>query len=1012
MLSWGEKFGTTVLEVVKARTTKYRRRWRDKGRWRYEYGRGDRHDSAGISSKKMLGDTERHYSVGSAFSAGPGMGHYHITAVSGDSITVYLDEDKEGKRGAPVSMTKQEFREKLVSAHISEFKKAAKDGLDRRKQMLSDTVEFGTPKQQERARQELARWVEENKEYLPSQSQTPVQAQPAAQTQREDRSDLSAKEAAGKIKEFKSKISELKKKVRDGQASIQDLADAVSEAQEYARSAAGSSKLNAKQKSSFERAASDDYGLGKAREAARRKAEKAKREQEDREARAKAEEKRDKARERKEKEARRQREAREQKSTGGDAEHDEYLLRSLDDRATSLLNEISMRKGADASDLRAELKKTRDAYKEVLARVQERKRREEDAKDYKEKQRRQRAYDAEDQERERRQARDEEYRRERERARQQKEEPKEEPAPPPFQPSQEDMASGDNGAIYRWLGVKPGASSEEVKDAYREKAKQAHPDRGGDPEDFKRISAAYEVLSNPQKRDEYDSHGNFRRVSKYTIQKALLGIFTEVFKARATKYLRRYKSHNKKTGKTSWRYVYPTKRGGKSRDRHAGHETTSDKVLGVSSDKHYHVGASFAAGKGNGHYVITETDGNNLTLHLDEDAQGKRGPDLVMSRSDFRALLRNEHYDEFERGAKAGLKARQDLYDDVTTSGIATPKQIERAAAELHRWTALHKPYLKTEYEKSLHTERGRLLKVAKDLGYDKDGVKEILGISSLSDQAGEATPQMLSDLRGKMERGEIARKMPMEKPSAPESPQTRVASSDRLSNSGFQRSGGKNSRRSHWWLLGPDGNFVDIPKKRGDERFDVEIDLPPGEYVLGTGIGGDAIRDRFIVQPKPAQPKQKPPSSQQDFVVRRALTSVDFVRGAIFPLVREIVKARDIDLTPTAEMAAAAKRGLELREKAPQSKKGGLSTQEAGKQGIGSGVARASSIIARKRLSPATVRRMKAFFDRHSAYKHKHSSDPDGPAHQSWLLWGGDAGYAWAKRKVGELDRDEVSTL
>lgn len=51
---------------------------------------------------------------------------------------------------------------------------------------------------------------------------------------------------------------------------------------------------------------------------------------------------------------------------------------------------------------------------------------------------------------------------------------------------------------YAVLGVDRGASPEEVKKAYRKLAVRHHPDKGGDAEKFKEISAAYEAITNPQ----------------------------------------------------------------------------------------------------------------------------------------------------------------------------------------------------------------------------------------------------------------------------------------------------------------------------------------------------------------------------------------------------------------------------------------------------------------------------------------------------------------------------------
>lgn len=58
--------------------------------------------------------------------------------------------------------------------------------------------------------------------------------------------------------------------------------------------------------------------------------------------------------------------------------------------------------------------------------------------------------------------------------------------------------------FYDILGVKRDASEDEIKKAFRKLAQKHHPDAGGDEEKFKEISEAYETLSDPEKRKEYD----------------------------------------------------------------------------------------------------------------------------------------------------------------------------------------------------------------------------------------------------------------------------------------------------------------------------------------------------------------------------------------------------------------------------------------------------------------------------------------------------------------------------
>ena len=65
---------------------------------------------------------------------------------------------------------------------------------------------------------------------------------------------------------------------------------------------------------------------------------------------------------------------------------------------------------------------------------------------------------------------------------------------------------------YKILGLAKSASPDEIKRAYRKLAQEFHPDKGGDPEKFKEINEAYQVLSNPDKRSQYDKFGvNFEQ---------------------------------------------------------------------------------------------------------------------------------------------------------------------------------------------------------------------------------------------------------------------------------------------------------------------------------------------------------------------------------------------------------------------------------------------------------------------------------------------------------------------
>ncbi|MGG1397624.1 J domain-containing protein [Bacillus salipaludis] len=64
---------------------------------------------------------------------------------------------------------------------------------------------------------------------------------------------------------------------------------------------------------------------------------------------------------------------------------------------------------------------------------------------------------------------------------------------------------GSNGNYYRILDVPYDATFNEIKEAYRKKVKEVHPDtEKGNEEQFKRVKEAYETLKNVGKRKRYD----------------------------------------------------------------------------------------------------------------------------------------------------------------------------------------------------------------------------------------------------------------------------------------------------------------------------------------------------------------------------------------------------------------------------------------------------------------------------------------------------------------------------
>lgn len=91
----------------------------------------------------------------------------------------------------------------------------------------------------------------------------------------------------------------------------------------------------------------------------------------------------------------------------------------------------------------------------------------------------------------------------------------------------------------------------------------------------------------------------------------------------------------------------------------------------------------------------------------------------------------------------------------------------------------------------------------------------------------------------------------------------------------------------------------------------------------------------------------------------------------------------------PPAEVAAEARQALALRAKQPESNKCCTPV----------GIARAKQLANRQPVSETTLRRMKAYFDRHAVDAKGKGWRVDSKGWQAWLAWGGDSGRAWCQK-------------
>ena len=119
--------------------------------------------------------------------------------------------------------------------------------------------------------------------------------------------------------------------------------------------------------------------------------------------------------------------------------------------------------------------------------------------------------------------------------------------------------------------------------------------------------------------------------------------------------------------------------------------------------------------------------------------------------------------------------------------------------------------------------------------------------------------------------------------------------------------------------------------------------------------------------------------------------------------------KYEHINFKPPEGVANAAAKGLELRQKASPSNRGGLTPAEASKQGIGSGVQRAVNLKNRDPVSPKVIKQMKGFLSRSEKSSEISAENRGTPwndkGYVAWRLWGGDPAKAWVEKVIKQME-------
>jgi len=140
---------------------------------------------------------------------------------------------------------------------------------------------------------------------------------------------------------------------------------------------------------------------------------------------------------------------------------------------------------------------------------------------------------------------------------------------------------------------------------------------------------------------------------------------------------------------------------------------------------------------------------------------------------------------------------------------------------------------------------------------------------------------------------------------------------------------------------------------------------------------------------------------------------------GDVIPCMLDSIALTNRPFIDGQEPIALSQRALAERDMTPpqgardEAEKGLAWRREHGRGGTEIGVARARDVSNGKSLSKDTIKRMLAYFSRHEVDKQGTGWSPGEDGFPSagriaWALWGGDAGYAWARKMVRGFDADK----